>query len=38
MQPAVYMIVLHVHDLDSLQVFDDHAQHETRAWIDKFVA
>jgi len=32
------MVVLHVHDLDSLPMFDDHPQHETRAWIDEFVA
>lgn len=32
------IVVLHVHDLDSLPMFDDHPQHEIRAWIDEFVA
>lgn len=32
------MVVLHVHDLDTVPMFDDHPQHETRAWIDEFVA
>jgi nucleotide-binding universal stress UspA family protein len=32
------MVVLHVHDIDTLPMFDDHPHHETRAWIDEFIA
>ena len=32
------IVVLHVHAVDSLPMFNDHAHHESRAWIDEFVA
>jgi nucleotide-binding universal stress UspA family protein len=32
------MVVLHVYNLESLPMFDDHPEHETRAWVDEFLA
>jgi nucleotide-binding universal stress UspA family protein len=34
----VEVVVLHVHDADSLPAFSDQPQHETRAWKEEFVA
>jgi nucleotide-binding universal stress UspA family protein len=32
------VVVLHVHDEDSLPAFTDQPQHETSAWVDEFLA
>jgi nucleotide-binding universal stress UspA family protein len=34
----IEVIILHVHDMDSLPSFEDQAQHETAAWAQEFVA
>ena len=34
----VEVVVLHVHDADSLPAFTDQPQHEARAWKEEFVA
>jgi nucleotide-binding universal stress UspA family protein len=37
-EAQVDVVVLHVHDEDSLPAFTDQPQHETSAWVDEFLA